>query len=75
MNKFIGAHISASGAVENAPMNASGVIAVIENTAGQGSHLGHTFEQIASIIDQVKDKSRIGVCIDTCHAFTAGYDL
>jgi deoxyribonuclease-4 len=53
----------------------SGVIAVIENTAGQGSHLGHTFEQIASIIDQVKDKSRVGVCIDTCHAFTAGYDL
>jgi deoxyribonuclease-4 len=53
----------------------SGVIAVIENTAGQGSHLGHTFEQIASIIDQVKDKSRIGVCIDTCHAFTAGYEL
>lgn len=52
-----------------------GVIAVIENTAGQGSHLGHTFEQIASIIDQVKDKSRIGVCIDTCHAYTAGYDL
>ena len=53
----------------------SGVTAVIENTAGQGSHLGHTFEQIASIIDQVKDKSRIGVCIDTCHTFTAGYDL
>ncbi len=53
----------------------SGVIAVIENTAGQGSHLGHTFEQIASIIDQVNDKSRVGVCIDTCHAFTAGYDL
>jgi len=53
----------------------SGVIAVIENTAGQGSHLGHTFEQIASIIDQVKDKSRVGVCLDTCHAFTAGYDL
>lgn len=53
----------------------SEVIAVIENTAGQGSHLGHSFEQIAAIIDQVKDKSRIGVCIDTCHAFTAGYDL
>ena len=52
-----------------------GVIAVIENTAGQGSNLGHTFDQIAAIIDQVKDKSRVGVCIDTCHAFTAGYDL
>ena len=52
-----------------------GVIAVIENTAGQGSNLGHTFDQIATIIDRVKDKSRVGVCIDTCHAFTAGYDL
>jgi deoxyribonuclease-4 len=48
---------------------------VIENTAGQGSHLGHTFEQIAYIIDRVEDKSRVGVCIDTCHAYTAGYDL
>jgi deoxyribonuclease-4 len=52
-----------------------GVTAVIENTAGQGSHLGYTFEQIAQIIEQVRDKSRIGVCIDTCHAYTAGYDL
>jgi deoxyribonuclease-4 len=52
-----------------------GVIAVIENTAGQGSHLGYTFEQIAQMIERVKDKSRIGVCIDTCHAFTAGYEL
>ena len=53
----------------------SGVTAVIENTAGQGSNMGHTFEQIASIIEHVEDKSRVGVCIDTCHAFTAGYDL
>lgn len=53
----------------------SGVTAVIENTAGQGTNLGHTFEQIASIIEQVQDRSRIGVCIDTCHAFTSGYDL
>lgn len=53
----------------------TGVTAVIENTAGQGSHLGHTFEQIAKIMDRVRDKSRIGVCIDTCHSFTAGYDL
>lgn len=51
------------------------VVAVIENTAGQGSNLGHTFEQIATIIHHVEDKSRIGVCLDTCHAFTAGYDL
>ena len=53
----------------------SGVKAVIENTAGQGNNLGHTFEQIAHIIDKVEDKTRIGVCVDTCHAYTAGYDL
>ncbi len=52
-----------------------GVTAVIENTAGQGSNLGYTFEQLAEIIDQIEDKSRVGVCIDTCHAFVAGYDL
>ncbi|WP_028117687.1 deoxyribonuclease IV [Ferrimonas senticii] len=53
----------------------SGVTAVIENTAGQGSNLGHRFEQLATIIDQVDDKSRVGVCLDTCHTFAAGYDL
>ncbi len=52
-----------------------GVTAVIENTAGQGTNMGFTFEQIAAIIDNIKDKTRIGVCIDTCHAFSAGYDL
>ena len=52
-----------------------GVIAVIENTAGQGSNLGWQFEEIAEIIDQVDDKSRVGVCLDTCHTFAAGYDL
>lgn len=52
-----------------------GVCAVIENTAGQGSNLGYTFEQMAYIIERVEDKERVGVCIDTCHAFAAGYDL
>lgn len=52
-----------------------GVIAVIENTAGQGSNLGWRFEELAEIIDGVEDKSRIGVCLDTCHTFAAGYDL
>lgn len=52
-----------------------GVSAVIENTAGQGSNLGYRFEQLAYIIDRVEDKSRVGVCIDTCHAYAAGYDL
>ena len=51
-----------------------GVTAVIENTAGQGSNLGFRFEHLAYIIDKVEDKSRVGICIDTCHAFTAGYD-
>ncbi len=51
------------------------VKAVIENTAGQGSNLGYTFEQLAQIIDKVEDKSRIGICIDTCHMFVAGYDI
>lgn len=52
-----------------------GVTAVIENTAGQGSNLGFKFEHLAAIINGVEDKSRVGVCIDTCHAFAAGYDL
>ncbi len=53
----------------------SGITAVIENTAGQGSNLGYRFEHLASIIGAVDDKSRIGVCLDTCHTFTSGYDL
>lgn len=53
----------------------NGVTAVLENVAGQGSNLGHTFEQLRHIIDKVEDKDRIGVCIDTCHAYSAGYDL
>ncbi len=53
----------------------SGVTAVIENTAGQGSNLGYTFEQLAYIISLVTDKTRVGVCIDTCHAYVAGYDI
>jgi deoxyribonuclease-4 len=51
-----------------------GVTAVIENTAGQGSNIGRSFEELAEIIAQVDDKKRVGVCIDTCHAFAAGYD-
>jgi len=53
----------------------NGVKAVIENTAGQGSNLGYSFEQLAQIIDKVEDKSRVGICIDTCHMFVAGYDI
>lgn len=53
----------------------SGVKAVIENTAGQGSNLGYTFAQIGRIISRIDDKSRVGVCIDTCHAHASGYDM
>jgi len=53
----------------------SSVCAVIENTAGQGTNLGYRFEHLATIIEQVDDKQRVGVCIDTCHTFVSGYDL
>lgn len=52
-----------------------GVMAVIENTAGQGSNVGFGFQHLASIIDRVEDKSRVGVCLDTCHTYSAGYDI
>jgi len=52
-----------------------GVTAVIENTAGQGTNLGCRFEEIAHIISKVEDKSRVGVCIDTCHTFASGYQM
>ena len=51
------------------------VTAVIENTAGQGSNVGFSFQHLAYIIDKVEDKSRVGVCLDTCHTYSAGYDL
>jgi deoxyribonuclease-4 len=50
-------------------------VAVIENTAGQGTNLGYDFAHLARIIAGINDKSRVGVCIDTCHTFAAGYDL
>ena len=53
----------------------TGVTAVIENTAGQGTNLGYTFEQLAYIIDKVDDKTRVGVCLDTAHTLAAGYEI
>ncbi|MGM9745454.1 MAG: deoxyribonuclease IV [Paludibacteraceae bacterium] len=53
----------------------TGVTAVIENTAGQGTNVGFRFEHLRRIIDLVDDKTRVGVCIDTAHTFAAGYDL
>ncbi|MDD2525388.1 MAG: deoxyribonuclease IV [Bacteroidales bacterium] len=64
-----------SESINRALDKTQGVIAVIENTAGQGSNIGNTFEELALIIDGVEDKSRVGICIDTCHTYTAGYDL
>ena len=52
-----------------------GVTAVIENTSGQGGNVGYRFEHLANLIEMVEDKKRIGVCLDTCHTFTAGYDI
>ena len=51
------------------------LIAVIENTAGQGNYLGYSFENIATIINGIDCKKRVGVCFDTCHGFAAGYDI
>lgn len=67
--------LTISDSINYALEQTTGVKAVIENTAGQGSNLGHSFEQVAQIIDRVEDKSRVGVCIDTCHTLAAGYDL
>jgi len=64
-----------SSSINQALAKTSSVAVVLENTAGQGSNLGHRFEQLAFIIDHIEDTSRIGVCLDTCHAFAAGYDL
>jgi len=61
--------------VNHALEKTKGVIVVLENTAGQGSNVGYRFEHLAAIIDAVDDKTRIGCCIDTCHAFAAGYDI
>jgi deoxyribonuclease-4 len=64
-----------AGAINLAHEETGGVTVVLENTAGQGSNIGYSFEQLAFMIARVSDKSRIGFCFDTCHAFAAGYDL
>ena len=61
--------------INNALEQTEGVTAVLESTAGQGSNLGYRFEHLAHIISKVEDKARVGVCIDTCHTYSAGYDL
>jgi deoxyribonuclease-4 len=61
--------------INNAHAETKNVTVVLETTSGQGSNVGYRFEQLARIISAVEDKSRIGVCIDTCHIFSAGYDI
>ena len=51
------------------------VTLVIENTAGQGSNVGYSFEHLARLLEYIGDTDRVGICIDTCHAYAAGYDL
>ncbi|MFO7795796.1 MAG: deoxyribonuclease IV [Promethearchaeati archaeon] len=53
----------------------SNVKIVLETTAGQGNDVGHTFDHMARIIEEIEDKNRIGVTFDTCHSFAAGYDF
>jgi len=52
-----------------------GVTAVIENTAGQGSNIGRSFEELAILTELIEDKTRVGICLDTCHLFAGGYDM
>ncbi len=61
--------------INHALAETEGVTAVLENTAGQGSNLGYSFEQLAKIIERVQDQSRVGICLDTCHTYAAGYDI
>lgn len=53
----------------------SKVITCLETTAGQGTTLGRTFEELAQMVELIDDKARVGICLDTCHIFAAGYDL
>ena len=64
-----------AGEVKSVLAETEGVCAVIENTAGQGSNVGSSFEELARLIELIDEPGRVGVCIDTCHAFAAGYDL
>lgn len=51
------------------------VMTLLEHTAGQGNHLGHLFEELAQMRDLIGERQRIGICLDSCHLFAAGYDL
>lgn len=61
--------------VKEAMARTEAVVFVVETTAGQGSNVGYTFEQLGAIIERVGVRERMGVCLDTCHLYAAGYDL
>jgi deoxyribonuclease IV len=61
--------------IAHAETKGCGVMSVVETTAGQGTSLGRSFEEIAAIVNGVEETSRMAVCIDTCHVFAAGYDI
>lgn len=85
LNFHPGSHLKAMSPQESAKLIGQSInrameatetaICVIENTAGQGTNMGSSFEEIAQMIENVENKDRIGVCLDTCHLFAAGYDL
>ncbi|WP_020611288.1 deoxyribonuclease IV [Sediminispirochaeta bajacaliforniensis] len=62
-------------AMNRAIAETDSLVLVIENTAGQGSNIGYSFEQLGRLVELTENKKRVGVCIDTCHAFAAGYDI
>ncbi|XP_038156937.1 probable endonuclease 4 isoform X1 [Cyprinodon tularosa] len=64
-----------AGAINHAHQQTPAVVTVLENMSGQGSTVGGKFSELKSITDKVRDQTRVGVCLDTCHAFAAGYDL
>jgi deoxyribonuclease-4 len=64
-----------AGCINHALSQTRGVSVVLENTSGQGTSVGFRFEHLAYIIEHVTDQSRVGFCIDTCHAFCAGYEI
>lgn len=85
LNFHPGAHVNLStpkealqrvaSAVNTAIEETDSVVFVLETMAGQGTSLGSSFEELSEILSQVKNHDRVGVCIDTCHIFSAGYDL
>jgi deoxyribonuclease IV len=85
LNMHPGSHIGLSDetdclnviadSINNALSETTGVTVVLETTSGQGSNMGYRFEHLGHIINAIDDKSRVGICIDTCHIFAAGYDL